>query len=71
MECSADLEPEAVVALANVTQMVLPRFASVEYKDSRAPQNLVPVAALESHLRHQLGQTALLSRALRSAAHAG
>lgn len=71
VECSADMEPEAVIALANVTQAVLPRYASVEYKDARAPQNLVPVAALESHLRHQLGQAALLSRALRTAAHTG
>lgn len=59
--------PEAV-ALANVTQRVLGRFASEEYKDARAPQNLYPIAGLEKHLRHRLGDQAFIYRALRAAA---
>ena len=43
-------------------------YASVAYKDSRAPQNLVPIAGLENILRHRLGDTRVLYRALREAA---
>ena len=43
------------IALADLSQAVLPRFASAEYKDPRAPQNLYPVAGLERELRRRLG----------------
>jgi hypothetical protein len=68
LECSPDLPAERVVALANLTQAVLPRFASAEYKDTRAPQNLYPIAGLERELRRRLGDQRLLYRALRVAA---
>jgi DNA helicase HerA-like ATPase len=61
---------DEVIGLANVSQALLGRFASVEYKDSRAPQNLVPIAGQENDLRHRLGASPLLHRALRAAAHA-
>lgn len=67
LECSADLPTPEVVALANASQRVLCRYASVEYKDTRAPQNLVPIAGLERELRRQLGDPRLLARALRAA----
>jgi hypothetical protein len=35
--------------------------------EPRAPQNLVPIAALERDLRHRLGDAGLVLRALRSA----
>ncbi len=54
--------------MANLSQATLPRYASVEYKDSRAPQNLYPIAGLERDLRRRLGDTRLLYRALRAAA---
>jgi len=58
-----------LIALANLSQTVLCRYASVAYKDSsRAPQNLVPIAGLENALRHRLGDTRVLYRALREAA---
>jgi len=60
------LDLTEVVTLANMTQLLLGRFASVEYKDGRAPQNLFPIAGLERDLRHQLGDAALVYRALRS-----
>lgn len=69
MECRADLRPDEAVALASLSQAVLPRFASTEYKDARAPQNLYPIAGLEGALRRRLGDQALLYRALRQAAH--
>ena len=58
-----------LTALANLSQTALCRYASVAYKDSRAPQNLVPIAGLENVLRHRLGDTRVLYRTLREAAH--
>lgn len=76
LEASVDQPVEEVVQLANLSQAVLPRFASAEYKDTRAPQNLYPIAGLERDLRRRLGDQQILYRALRSAAqrqgnHAG
>lgn len=71
IECAPNLSPDEVVVLANLSQAVLPRFASVEYKDARAPQNLYPIAGLERELRRRLGSSPLLYRALRRAAVGG
>ena len=49
---------------------ILPRFASEPHKEPRAPQNLYPIAGLEHHLRHRLGDPHLLERALRVTAAA-
>lgn len=68
IECSADLAPEQVARLADLTARVLPPLASVPHKDPRAPQNLVPIGGLERELRRRLGDQQLLYRALRSAA---
>lgn len=68
LECPADIPTAEAIALANLSQLVMPRYASCEYKDTRAPQNLVPVAGLERELRRRLGNPVLLSRALRVAA---
>ena len=51
-----------------MTAAVLPRFASEPHKDTRAPQNLYPIGGLERHLRHRLGDQALLFRSLQRAA---
>ncbi len=68
VECSADLPGGEVIALANLSQPTLCRYASTEYKDARAPQNLYPIAGLERELRRRLGDPRLLYRALRVAA---
>jgi hypothetical protein len=68
VECAADLTAADAVALANLSQETLCRYASVEFKDSRAPQNLFPIAGLERALRRRLGDPGLLYRALRAAA---
>ncbi|OLT21149.1 hypothetical protein BJF78_08960 [Pseudonocardia sp. CNS-139] len=68
VECSAELTAADAVALAARSQATLGRFASTEYKDSRAPQNLYPIAGLERELRRRLGEPNLLYRALRRAA---
>lgn len=70
LEASPNLDLTEVIALANLSQALIGRFASVEYKDSRAPQNLAPIAGLEKDLRHRLGAAPLLYRALRMAARA-
>ena len=69
LECSADLPTPDAIALADLTARLLPPLASTPHKDSRAPQNLVPIGGLERHLRHRLGDAALLYRSLRAAAH--
>ncbi len=53
---------------ADELTMTLPRFASAPHKDSRAPQNLYPIAGLERQLRRRLGDQQLMERALRLAA---
>lgn len=68
VECDADLPMSEAVELATLSQVTLPRFASAEYKDARAPQNLYPIAGLERELRKRLGEPSLLYRALRRAA---
>ena len=71
IECSADLPPDAVTAVADLTARLLPPLASAPHKDPRAPQNLVPIGGLERELRRRLGDQQLLYRSLRSAAMAG
>lgn len=48
----------------------LPRYAGIPHRDPRAPQNLQPIGALESHLRHLLGDSGLAARAVRDSAAA-
>jgi hypothetical protein len=62
------MDAEQAVALAAISQVTLPRYASTEYKDSRAPQNLYPIGGLERALRRRLGEPAWVYRALRRAA---
>lgn len=71
LECSTEREPAEAIALATLTQAVLPRYASEAHKDARSPQNLYPIAGLEQQLRHRLGDTKLLWRGLREAASSG
>jgi hypothetical protein len=68
LECAADLPLTEVTRLAGLSQRCLGRFASAAYKDTRAPQNLYPIAGLERELRRRLGDPRLLYRALREAA---
>jgi hypothetical protein len=67
LECAAEAPTADAVTLADLTARLLPALASTAHKDPRAPQNLVPIGGLERHLRHRLGDAALLYRALRAA----
>jgi hypothetical protein len=64
VECTGELSTAEAIALADLSTVTLPRFASNPYKDARAPQNLVPVAGLEKRLRALLGDSRLLHRSL-------
>jgi hypothetical protein len=58
---------EAAIDVADRITGILPRFAGVPHRDPRAPQNLQPIGALETHLRHLLGHPGLATRAVREA----
>jgi len=66
-EASGQLPTADVIVLADRTAAVLPLVASEPHMDPRAPQNLVPIAALERRLRHLMGDPGLVYRALREA----
>ena len=66
-EASGQLPLEEVRTIADRTAAVLPVVASEAHLDPRAPQNLVPIAALERELRHLMGDQRLVYRALREA----
>ena len=55
---------ERGVLLAALSAKVLPEFAPPRGHDARAPQNLLPIGALEHHLRHALGDQMLIRRHL-------
>lgn len=60
-------EVGAAAERASSITAALPRFASEPHKDARAPQNLYPIAGLESELRRRLGDARFIERALRAA----
>jgi hypothetical protein len=62
-EVGASIGLERAVELADRVTALLPRFAG-RPTDPRAPQNLMPVGALEARLRHRLGDEHLVRRAL-------
>ncbi|MGO9061418.1 MAG: hypothetical protein ACLQU2_29180 [Candidatus Binataceae bacterium] len=52
--------------LANLTAQALHRFVPGRSRDPRSPQNLLPIGALEDHLRRQLGHALLIRRHIES-----
>jgi hypothetical protein len=66
-EASGQLPRSEASSLADRTAALLPLLASEAHLDPRAPQNLVPIAALEKTLRHRMGDPRLVYRALRAA----
>ena len=64
LETWAAVGLEAARDAAEVTARHLPELASTAARDPRAPQNLVPVGALEQHLRHRLGDPQHIRRCL-------
>jgi hypothetical protein len=66
-EVSGQLPTPDAVRIADRTAAILPLVASEPHVDPRAPQNLVPIGALERELRHRMGDRGLVFRALRHA----
>ena len=66
-EVAAAVGIEQARVLADRSAVLLPRVAAPAHTDARAPQNLVPIGALERALRRELGDQALVLRSLRSA----
>lgn len=70
-EVPSSLGLDRAVELADCSSLLLPAAAPALHTDPRAPQNLVPIAALERRLRRELGDPKLVYRALRQAAMEG
>jgi uncharacterized protein len=64
LEVRVALGVDAAVRLADFAALELPRFASTSARDPRAPQNLVPIGALESEMHRQMGDAMLIRRAI-------
>lgn len=64
LEVSEAIGLEEAVRLADLTTALLPRFVPSRSRDPRSPQNLVPIGALEHHLRRGLGDARLIHRRL-------
>jgi len=62
LEVPADIGVEEAIEIANLTTYLVPKFASTEFNDKRAPQNLIPIKYLESFLRRRLGSQSLIRR---------
>jgi hypothetical protein len=66
LEVSETVGIDIARRLADSTTRVLPKFAPTWSRDPRAPQNLLPIGALETHLRHRLGNLQLVRRQIKS-----
>ncbi len=66
LEVSAGVGLSRAKELANMTAYIIPKLASAEFSDRRAPQNLTPIRHLENTLRRRLGSQALIRRILLS-----
>ena len=66
-EVSGQLPKDEAGRIADRTAAVLPLVGSEPHVDPRAPQNLVPIAALERDLKHRMGDRGIVYRALREA----
>jgi hypothetical protein len=64
LEVSQSVGRDEAIRLAGLTSALLPRFVPSRTRDPRAPQNLVPIGALEQHLRRGLGDARLIQRRL-------
>ncbi len=62
LEVSAGIGLERAKELANMSAWIIPKFASTEISDSRAPHNLLPIKHLENVLRRHLGSQLIIRR---------
>ncbi|WP_457599902.1 DNA double-strand break repair nuclease NurA [Hydrogenivirga sp.] len=64
LEVSAGVSLSRAKELADMTAWIIPKFASAEFSDRRAPHNLTPIKHLENALRRRLGSQAIIRRVL-------
>ncbi|ULH15919.1 nuclease [Deinococcus sp. KNUC1210] len=62
----SDFLPPIVRAVASLSGRLLCRLGSAAHKDSRAPQNLIPTAALEQAMSRTMGDARLVERRIRT-----
>lgn len=67
-EVARSVGAEEAARLADRAASELPHFAGRPHRDPRAPQNMAPIAGLESLLRRRMGDRRLALRAVRRAA---
>lgn len=70
-EVSSHLDLATAQRMADRVTAVLPLVGSEPHLDPRAPQNLVPIAALERELRRLMGDPGIVYRELRAATLGG
>ncbi|WP_309849217.1 DNA double-strand break repair nuclease NurA [Deinococcus soli (ex Cha et al. 2016)] len=61
-----DFLPPIVRQVANLSGTLLTRLGSRAHKDPRAPQNLIPTAALEQAMNRSMGSSDLVTRRIRA-----
>jgi hypothetical protein len=66
LEVSESVGLDEARRLADATAAILPAFAPPRARDPRAPQNLLPIGALEAQLRRRLGDARLARRRIES-----
>ncbi|MBI3682558.1 MAG: hypothetical protein HY235_19435 [Acidobacteria bacterium] len=64
LETGAAIGIERARGMADLAAGLLPRFASSPPRDPRAPQNLLPVGALEHEMRRRLGDAETIRRGI-------
>lgn len=69
LEAPSSTGLDRVRDLADLSARELPRFASEAARDPRAPQNLLPIGALEARLKHLLGDPTVVRRAIEVQLH--
>lgn len=66
MEVSSHVGADVARRLADSASQMIPRFVPARGRDPRAPQNLLPIGALEAQLRRRLGDPRLARRHIQS-----
>jgi hypothetical protein len=69
VEISTGAGLELAREAADLSARLLPEFASTPERDPRAPQNLLPIGALERALRHALGDPQWIRRMITAYLH--
>ncbi|SRR6266404_1100579 len=64
LEVRSGIGLERAVELAELSASCIPGFAGDSFRDPRSPQNLLPIESLENELRHRLGDSLAIRRAI-------